>query len=464
MTPTSPAPNRRATWTITPIVLVAIACLVAGIATDLTTPTAADWRIAGVLGVVAVAAGAIGWRLSPPDEESTPPWSVHSAWLLPAALLTPPLAFLPLLALSVAWGMTRRAHSVAMRLVVASITTITTAEIHWMAQAFDNLLVAGVAGVAAQYVTGLVVAIAAAFTFTGPTGTALWLDYRWSFVQLGAGFAGLLTAAAISFTPLAALLALAPVLMAEFTLNWPELDRHARIDAKTGLPNARHWDDRSRDLISAARLHDTPVAVAILDIDYFKSVNDTYGHLVGDDVLEGLAATLRAQVSPGDVVGRFGGEEFVVTLFGLAADDAAKVADRIRQAIAAQVHDARSRQATGHSRYRDTLATGTFSITCTIGLATSDTYGFDLTTMLAAADAALALGKASGRDTVHRATAHGAPSAPGPEVDAGRSVGIGVVSGVVGEIPTAFRVASRKRSWRHVANQQRSTRGRPGRR
>lgn len=458
---TVPTSHRRTVWTVWPIAGLAVAILAVGIGTDLQQPTAAHWRIVGVLAAVAVVSAAIGWRLGPPDGESTPPWSVHSLWLLPAALLAPPLAYLPLLALSVALGFTRRAHSVPTRVVVASITVPTTVGIHWMAQVFDDLLVAGVVGIVVQYAVGLVVALAAAFAFTGPTGTALWLDYRWSFVQLGAGFAGLLTAAAMSFTPLAGLAALAPVLMAEFTLNWPELDRHARIDSKTGLPNARHWDDRSRDLISAARLHDTAVAVAILDIDHFKSVNDTYGHLVGDDVLESLAATLRAQVNPGDVVGRFGGEEFVVTLFGLAADQAEAVADRIRRAVAARVHDARSRQAMGHSGYDVSLATGTFSITCTIGLATSDIFGFDLTAMLAAADVALAEGKASGRDTVHRASAQGDPSASRPgssSLRARRGAARGGAGrGVVGEIPAALRVASKKRSWRHVANQQRST-------
>lgn len=455
MTPTRPAPTRpgRAARTVPPIAIVAVACLATGIGTDLQSPTAEQWRTVGVLAIVAVVGAAIQWRMGPPDGASTPPWSVHTLWLLPAALLTPPLAFLPLLGLSLVMSFARRAHSLATRIVVGSITVVTTVEIHWMTQVFDHLLLAGVIAIVLLHATGLVVALVAAFAFTGPTGTALWLDYRWSFVQLGCSFAGLLTAAAISFSPVAGLTALAPVLMAEFTLNWPELDRHARIDAKTGLPNARHWDDRSRDLISAAQLHGTPVAVAILDIDHFKSVNDTYGHLVGDDVLEGFAATLRSQVNPGDVVGRFGGEEFVVTLFGLASDTAGEVAERLRRAVAAQVYDARPRHAMGQSRYDAARAAGTFSITCTVGLATSDTFGFDLTAMLAAADEALAEGKASGRNTVHRAEKPALASSTAP---AG-----GPLRGSGGEIPGA---GPSRRSWTHVANQQRSTRGRAGRR
>jgi diguanylate cyclase (GGDEF)-like protein len=441
--------------TIPPIAAVAIACVVVGVWLGPQAPTAREWQIAGILGAVAVVGAAIRWRMGPPDEESTPPWSVHTLWLLPAALLTPPVAFMPLLALSLVLTFARRTHGLATRVAVSSITASTTVAVHWIAQGIDDLLLAGLAGIGVTYAVGLVVALVAAFAFTGPTGTALWLDYRWSFVQLGCSFAGLLTAAAIEYNPLAGFAALAPVLMAEFTLNWPELDRHARIDAKTGLPNARHWDDRSRDLISAARLHETPVAVAILDIDHFKSVNDSYGHLVGDDVLEGFAAILRSQVNPGDVIGRFGGEEFVVTLFGLTADRAGEVAERIRRAIAARVYDARPRQSMGQNGYDAALADRTFTITCTIGLATSDVFGFDLTAMLAAADDALAEGKASGRNRVHRAEKPDERSA---------ATGDRHRPGFGGEVPAALRVASSKRSWTHVANQQRSTyRGRSGR-
>lgn len=459
MTASSASTRRsRAARTIPPIAAVAVACVVLGFWLGPQAPTARQWQIAGVLGAVAVAGAVIRWRMGPPDEESTPPWSVHTLWLLPAALLTPPLAYMPLLALSLALTFARRTHGLATRVAVSSITASTTVAVHWIAQGVDDLLLAGLAGIALTYAVGLVVALVAAFAFTGPTGTALWLDYRWSFVQLGCSFAGLLTAAAIEFNPLAGFAALAPVLMAEFTLNWPELDRHARIDAKTGLPNARHWDDRSRDLISAARLHDTPVAVAILDIDHFKVVNDSYGHLVGDEVLEGFAAILRSQVNPGDLIGRFGGEEFVVTLFGLTADRATEVADRIRRAIAARVFDARPRRGMGqggHDGDDAAPANPTFTITCTIGLATSDLFGFDLTAMLAAADDALAEGKASGRNRVHRADKHEGDSA---------GTGVRHRPGFGGEVPAALRVASTKRSWTHVANQQRATsRNRPGR-
>lgn len=435
---TSGARERRA---VPPLIAVAVLVLVASFLTDARAATAHEWLIVGLLGAVAVAAAVITRRFKPPDTDAAPPWSVHTTWLLPAALLAPPIGFIPLVAFSVALGLTRRVHSWPARFFVASITVTTTAEIHWAAQLIDDVLIAGLLGVVVLWVTGVVYALLAASVLTGPSGTATWLDYRWSFVQLGCSFAGLLTAAAIDFQPYAALAALAPVLMAEFSLSWPELERYARVDAKTGLPNARAWEDRSRDLISAASLREVPVAVVMVDIDHFKVVNDDFGHLVGDEVLQGLAGTLRSQVNPGDVLGRFGGEEFVITLFGLSATAARSVAERIRAAIAAQEHSSRARLATDSNWYDADEAArpaATFAITVTIGLASSDSIGHDLAALLLSADEALAEGKAAGRDRVQVSSPNGSAageSRPGP-----------------------LRVATDKRSWTHVAGQQRRTR------
>src|SRR5690606_10409091 len=130
------------------------------------------------------------------------------------------------------------------------------------------------------------------------------------------------------------------------------------------------------------------------------------------EVLQALAATLRSQVNPGDVIGRFGGEEFVITLFGLPADEVPPVAERIRAAVAAQVHSTRARLGLDAGSHHGAVGPNppTFSITCTIGVASSGTFGHDLTRMLAAADAALAEGKSRGRNQV----CVGTSGAPGP--------------------------------------------------
>lgn len=411
-TPRNTPLTRAERWVIPSLVTLALAAFGATWITDPRLPTAHEWQIVGLLAAVAVAGTLIAWRASPTDSQSNPPWSVDTIWLLPAALLAPPTGVAPLLALSVGLGMARRAQPFPARLLVAAITLFTVAEFHWATRIFDNVLLAGVVGIIAMQLTGLACAVIAQNTLNALIGAALWMDYRWSYVQLGCAFSGLLTAAAIGFEPLAALTALAPMLMGVFTLNWPELDRHARIDAKTGLPNAQHWDERSRELIEAASLLGAPVSVAMIDIDHFKHVNDSYGHLVGDEVLQALAATLRSQVNPGDVIGRFGGEEFVITLFGLPADEVPPVAERIRAAVAAQVHSTRARLGLDAGSHHGAVGPNppTFSITCTIGVASSGTFGHDLPRMLAAADTALAEGKSRGRNQV----CVGTNGAPGP--------------------------------------------------
>ncbi|MBI5949059.1 MAG: GGDEF domain-containing protein [Chloroflexi bacterium] len=114
-----------------------------------------------------------------------------------------------------------------------------------------------------------------------------------------------------------------------------KLDHVARHDQMTGLLNRASAMEAARQAILAAGIQDRQFGVAVFDLDQFKAVNDSYGHLVGDEVLAALAAVLRATARHGDIVGRFGGEEFVAFLPG--ADLAAVVgfAERVRLAIEA---------------------------------------------------------------------------------------------------------------------------------
>ncbi|MEO7124685.1 MAG: GGDEF domain-containing protein [Nakamurella sp.] len=443
----SDEPSQTSRWTVAAIVAVAIAALAWSVASDWRLPDSNQWFIVGVLAAVAIFGYALNRIFGPPDSADTPPWDVHTVWLLPAALLCPPVGFGLLLALSLSLSFTRRAHPLPTRIVVASITVLTTVSTLAVARWIDDLLLAGVVSIGALYLIGAIIALAAAQVFFTPSGTALWLDYRWSLIQLGCAFSGLLTAVTMVTSPLAGLAALAPLLLASFALHWPELERRALIDPKTGLPNARHWEDRSRDLISAAAMHENPVAVLMLDIDHFKKVNDSHGHIIGDEVLESLAATLRSQVNPGDMIGRFGGEEFVVTLFNLPHDSAVDAAERIRRAVSIQGHRF-GHLTTSRVGIREDMplilkndadpTTGTFTITCTIGIATSATHGYRLDDLLGDADRALGAGKAAGRNQVSVAAAYSNGSSEAQ--------------------PSAWAVASQKRGWIAVAGQLRDTR------
>lgn len=109
----------------------------------------------------------------------------------------------------------------------------------------------------------------------------------------------------------------------------------ADTDPLTGLPNRRKTLRLLDDAVAAARVAGQPFAVALLDVDHFKSVNDRFGHAVGDEVLRRIARAAQGALRRGDVVGRLGGEEFVLLFFGSEAEEAMVGAERVRAAVAA---------------------------------------------------------------------------------------------------------------------------------
>jgi diguanylate cyclase (GGDEF)-like protein len=104
-------------------------------------------------------------------------------------------------------------------------------------------------------------------------------------------------------------------------------------DALTGLYNRRHVDRRLLAEYNSWTRHHDPFAVLLFDIDHFKRINDTYGHPTGDAVLRRIAATVSPQLRNSDILGRYGGEEFIVILPHCDEPGAAVVAEKIRQAI-----------------------------------------------------------------------------------------------------------------------------------
>jgi diguanylate cyclase (GGDEF)-like protein len=115
-----------------------------------------------------------------------------------------------------------------------------------------------------------------------------------------------------------------------------ELNRMARTDRLTQIANRGETEVLLKEAVALAAAEDAaPLSVLMLDIDDFKKVNDIYGHQVGDEVLTKTAQVLRSQVRLGDTVGRWGGEEFLLILPKADEKDAARVAERIRKAIAA---------------------------------------------------------------------------------------------------------------------------------
>jgi two-component system, cell cycle response regulator len=107
----------------------------------------------------------------------------------------------------------------------------------------------------------------------------------------------------------------------------------ALVDPLTGLNNRRFLENHLATMIENARARRAPLSLMILDIDYFKRVNDTYGHDCGDEVLKGFADRLRAIIRGGDLLCRLGGEEFVIVMPNVSLDVAGKIAERARLAI-----------------------------------------------------------------------------------------------------------------------------------
>lgn len=167
------------------------------------------------------------------------------------------------------------------------------------------------------------------------------------------------------------------------------LERMAKIDALTELCNRRHFSESLAEAMDVARAEQTPLSVAILDADHFKQVNDTWGHGVGDQVLQGVARALTAAVRDGDVVARYGGEEFVVLLPGVGGAAAAERGESIREAVEADA-------------LRLGGAAGPTRVTVSVGVASFPADAAGLDALLQAADHALYEAKRGGRNRVER--------------------------------------------------------------
>ncbi|KGF79073.1 diguanylate cyclase [Massilia sp. JS1662] len=163
-------------------------------------------------------------------------------------------------------------------------------------------------------------------------------------------------------------------------------------DALTGVYNRRYMDRRLVEEISRARRQSYRLSCMYIDIDYFKQVNDTYGHLAGDDVLREVAARIKAELRMTDALGRFGGEEFVVLLIDADLGSASMVAQRIRASVAEKPFVMPEGQ--------------TLAVSVSIGVATLDDFERDhaiegvAQQLVAQADHALYQAKEGGRNRV----------------------------------------------------------------
>jgi diguanylate cyclase (GGDEF)-like protein len=177
-------------------------------------------------------------------------------------------------------------------------------------------------------------------------------------------------------------------------LSWQNarLRASVRTDTRTGLMNMEAWRDEAMAELSRAVRQGTPMAVAIIDIDHFKTVNDTFGHLAGDEVLRTVADSLQVQMRRYDRAGRYGGDEFVVLFPDTTGEEAARIAGRLCVGISS------TPILTGMRH--DSAVT----VTISVGISQLTVPGSSLDELLAAADTALYSSKRAGRCRVRVAT------------------------------------------------------------
>jgi diguanylate cyclase (GGDEF)-like protein len=165
-----------------------------------------------------------------------------------------------------------------------------------------------------------------------------------------------------------------------------KMEKHATIDGLTQIPNHRYFQDlMEKEVAKVQRSDEDKVSLLLMDIDHFKTFNDTYGHPVGDKVLKQVAASISKAIRAADHVARYGGEEFVVILPGADSAEAKISAERVRKAV-----ESMSVQNEGQE----------LKVTISIGSATYPDDATDKANLIDNADKALYASKDLGRNRV----------------------------------------------------------------
>ncbi len=320
--------------------------------------TASDWKRFAVLAVMALGYAEAGARverlkryLSPGGDKVVS--NQASVWAF-AAVLTLPAGWAgTLIALLYLQAMVQRSRDktgVPYRVVFAGSTMILSAE--------AASAVLGAFGTGDPLRVGLLASAAVVLALVSFTLVNFWLllggmwltrrppslrsllpdteAFSYEFATL---VLGIVTAEFLVHTPALTPVAiiLAAYLHRSSLVN--SLHRAARTDTKTGLPNLTAWTQHAEAVLSHSQRHRQPVTVLFCDLDDFKAVNDTHGHLVGDQVLVAVAQTLRRELRGHDGIGRFGGDEFVVVLDSVDPAETQQIAARLRSAIGALEFD-----------------------------------------------------------------------------------------------------------------------------
>ncbi|HEY2042848.1 MAG TPA: GGDEF domain-containing protein [Jatrophihabitans sp.] len=395
------------------MILIVDISVIAWVATVATTPVhqidLVRFVVVAALGVVSFEVSRLLARQRFLFNESTPYTNLSSIWTLAGTLILPPNLVACLAILSHLYFSRRISSHVARTYrdvysgAALTLSCLVAGQLLRVLNPHATHLRADLVGtvnialtVSAYYLISLGLILGAILLAVGVAG---WRNVVPSREQLAleatSVLLGAITAVLVVHQPWL-VIALPPILvMLERASHTQHFQRAASLDTKTGLLNATAWQIlATRELVSTAQ-HQESAAVLIVDLDHFKRINDSYGHLAGDRVLGDVAGTLNAELRGYDLIGRFGGEEFVAFLPGATAVEAVEIAERVRRGIHDIVIAAVQREG----------STDVARVTASIGIAAYPEHGHELSTLLQEADLALYHAKEGGRDGVQTAMA-----------------------------------------------------------
>jgi diguanylate cyclase (GGDEF)-like protein len=430
--------------TVFVLTIVAVDAAAIGVAASFTTITAHDLLLFGLL----LGCTALAVELSrKAGEQGGMIKDVQGVWELPVAILLPPLYALiaPIVRIALMQSRVRRAPPYRRMFSCASIGLsygAASVTFHGLSRLFpaypDRTLIHATVWTLLVMLAVLVKSvlnkamIMTAVKATDPGATIrnevfgrepLYNDVAEICISL-------LVTYGVASNPLLAPAALPVVTLLQRSQRHVQLVNDSRADSKTGLLNAATWEREATAEVARAVRTRTSLAVAILDIDRFKVINDTYGHLVGDQVLKEIARALDSFLRDYDRAGRFGGEEFSLLLPQTRAVDAFRIADRVRANIAGLSIIVPG--ATGGERVH---------VTVSIGVSALDSGSKrEYSQLMAAADAALYRAKSGGRDQVQMiSTTRGLSAVSG--AGRGSDSSGNSTNGGRSDVPSAFRRA-----------------------
>ena len=386
------------------LTVVAVYVAAIGVAASFTSLTEHDLILFGMLTACTAIAVELARKTGEPGHTAK---DVQGVWEFPAAILLPPLFALLAPITRVALHQLRVRHAQPHRRVFTSASTgLSYFAASLTFHGLSSALAGGGPGTLVHDLTWTLLVTFSALVFTAVnktliltavSGTGPPLDIRRKFFGGETLYndsaeicIGVLVTYAVAGNVFLAPAALPVVTLLQRSLRHAQLVTDSRADSKTGLLNAATWERESATEVARAVRTGSPLAIALLDIDKFKAVNDTHGHLVGDQVLKEVANALSSLLRDYDLAGRFGGEEFSVLLPQTKAVDAFRIAERVRASIAAL-----------NIIVPATAGAERVQVTVSIGVAALDAGSRrQLAELIAAADAALYRAKACGRNQV----------------------------------------------------------------